>query len=410
MSGTVRPYRARKDRKSVQRVWQECGWISDEKREFQSMDSLVRASDAWVYDLNGSAECLVLSTDGTYHHTGTPLKLAAITAVTTSRVARNQKAATATLARCLAHQARSGMHVSGLGIFEQGYYDRFGYGNGTYEQLLRFDPAWLVDLGRPRVPVRLTADDWQEIHDARLARRKRHGAVDLLPAAVTRCEMEWSKSTFGLGYRENGTLTHFLVGRDDNKENGPYQIDWLVYRNIDEFRELMAVLRGLGDQVRSVRMREPRDIQMQSLLKKPFQLFTLSGEGKFESRVRSFAYWQMRILDLPRCVAALEVPTSVEFNLTLTDPLTKLLPADAQWSGCGGDYHAIIGPVSSAEPGHEAGLPVLTATVNDFTRFWMGSVQADVLAGLHSFSGPPELIATLDEAVQLRPPAPDWDY
>ena len=112
--------------------------MSDEKREAEALNQFVKASDSWVFEMNGSAECLVMSTDGWFHHTGTPLKLAAITAVTTSRVARNQHAASGTLARCLADQGASGAQLSGLGIFEQGFYDRFGYGNGNYELWVTF--------------------------------------------------------------------------------------------------------------------------------------------------------------------------------------------------------------------------------------------------------------------------------
>lgn len=405
----IRRYRPRKDKKAVQRIWQECGWISQEKHEIEAQSQLIKGSDAWVMELDGQAECLVLSTDGVFHHTGTPLKLSAITGVTTSRVARNLSAASKTLAKCLADQAASGKAVSGLGIFEQGFYNRLGYGNGTYEHLVRFDPAWLKNMGKPRTPVRLGLDDFKEIHETRLNRRKAHGAADLLPPEITQADMLFSKKVFGLGYRENGKLTHYLVGRGDG-EFGPYHVDLLVYSTIHQFRELMAVIRGLGDQIRQVRFREPRGIQIQSLLKKPFQLYTVTQQAKYQARSSAMAYWQLRILNLPECVAALTIEDSLEFNLTLSDPLEKYLGEGAPWRGCGGDYTVKLGKTSRAVEGHTEGLPVLYSSVNDFTRFWMGAASAEVLNGLESFDGPEQLIRDLDRHVRLPLPAPDWDY
>jgi len=410
MANEFRKYNARKDKKSVQRMWRECGWLSDEKREIEASDLFIKVSSGWVYDMDGSAECLSISTPGRFLHTSTELSLAAITAVTTSRIARNQGAASGTLARLLAEMAAAGAQVSGLGIFEQGFYDRLGYGNGTYEHWVRFAPAWLTDLGKPRVPVRLTVDDWKEIHEARLARRKRHGATDLLPPETTKADMCWAKHVFGLGFRENGALTHFFVAHCDEVENGPCTVDWMAYQSIDQFRELMGLIRGLGDQVRHFRMREPRDIQLQSLMHKPFQLFHLTENAKHQNRNFALAYWQLRVLDLPACVAAVKTANSLEFNLTLADPVENLLPDDAPWRGCSGEYTIAFGPSSSATSGSTPDLPTLSATVNDFTRFWMGAASAEVLAGVGSFEGPSELIADLDDALNLPSPAPDWDY
>jgi hypothetical protein len=410
MAHSYRKYNARKDKKAVQRIWQECGWISEEKREIVALDQFVKCSSGWVFDMDGSAECLSLGTQARFRHTNTDLSLVAIAAVTTSRVARNQRGASGTLARLLAEEAAAGMQLSGLGIFEQGFYDRLGYGNGTYEHSVRFDPAWLADLGKPRVPVRLAAGDWKEIHESRLHRRKRHGAVDLLPPEITKSELEWPKNTFGLGYRENGKLTHYFVAYADDVESGPYKIHWMVYQTIAQFRELMAIIRGLGDQVRLISMREPRDVQLQSLIRKPFQLYQISENAKRQSKASAIAYWQLRMLNVSACVAAVSTTIPLEFNLTLADPIVDLLPDDAPWGGCGGDYTISLGPTSTAVPGHTAGLPLLSASVNDFTRFWMGSADADVLAGIGSFDGSAELIAAMDDSLKLPLPAPDWDY
>lgn len=410
MADIYRKYSVRRHRKAVHRIWQECGWIGKEKNETDALDQFIKASHGWVFEMGGSAEALSLSTDGLFLHTATELSLAAITAVTTSRVGRNLGAASGTLSRLLAEQAEAGKDLSGLGIFEQGFYDRLGYGNGTYEHWVRFDPAWLEDLGKPRVPVRLGADDWKEIHASRMARRKLHGATDLIPPEITKSEMEWSKNIFGLGYRDGGELTHFFVAHADELEEGPYRVDCMVYRTVEQFRELLGLIRGFGDQIRYCRVREPRDIQLQSLLRKPFQLYTVTANSRNPSRANAVAYWQLRMLNVERCIAAVVAAEQVEFNLTLEDPIEDILPQETSWKGCGGDYTVRFGPVSEAVSGHTGGLPHLRATVNDFTRFWMGSASADVLAGLGSFEGPGELLDRLDRSVRIPSPAPDWDY
>jgi hypothetical protein len=69
-----------------------------------------------------------------------------------------------------------------------------------------------------------------------------------------------------------------------------------------------------------------------------------------------------------------------------------------------------LGETSSATRGTSNSLPTLKSSVNDFTRFWMGSSSAAALEALHSFEAPAELIEALDAAVQVPQPYPDWDY
>ena len=410
MAGTFRKYDPAKDRKATHRIWEECGWIDGEKEEKAAVDALVDVSSAWVWEVNGSAESMTIATPAQFRHTDTELPMAAITAVTTSRVARGQGAASGTLARALGEAAEQNYALAGLGMFEQGFYNRFGFGNGPYDLFYRFDPAWLKAFEKPRPPVRLSSKDWKAIHAARLKREKLHGAVDLLPAEISRSELAWVKNPFGLGYRKGGKLTHFFVAHTSDVEQGPYFIEWVVYQTYDQLRELLGLIRGLGDQVRSVRMRERPGFQLQTIIEKPFQLLSISYRGKFESRLSGEAYWQLRMLDVERCVHALAATRTVRFVLELSDPLAELLPGSSRWEGCGGSYVVELGPHSTAKRGRETGLPVLHATVNDFTRFWMGSGTAIVLAAFHSFRAPESLLRALDESVRLPTPHPDWDY
>ena len=406
----IRPYRPHKDKKAVQRIWIECGWIEDEKRHLDALDVVLSGDETLVREIGGAAECLVTSARGSWHHSGTPLPLAAITAVTTGRVARNAGAASETLARMLAERSAAGDVVSGLGVFEQGFYERLGYGAIGYEHTIHFDPAWLAPLGATRAPVRLSQRDADAIHSARLARRKWHGAVDLAAPACTRAELMFQKNGFGLGYREGDRITHCAVFSTESVAHGPYCVNWLVYQDFRQLRELFGAIRGLGDQVRQVYLREPHRVNVQSLLQRPFQLYTITKGGKYHARNEAETYSQLRILDLPACIAALKPRARLRFGLRLHDPISAYLPEDAPWRGVAGDWIIDLGTTSRATPGYETGLPVLEADVGDITRWWAGAAGAESLAGFGSLRGAADLIAALDRVIDLPRPEQDWDY
>ena len=134
---------------------EEVGWIDKDEKQNEAMDLFLSTSKALVVELNGEAECLVVTTEGTIRHLKTDLPLCAVTGVTTSRVARKQGFAGRLTARAIADAAENGAMVAGLGIFDQGFYNLLGFGNGTYEHWIRFDPSTLKIDKQPRVPQRL---------------------------------------------------------------------------------------------------------------------------------------------------------------------------------------------------------------------------------------------------------------
>ncbi|MBM3135274.1 MAG: hypothetical protein FJZ89_08355, partial [Chloroflexi bacterium] len=191
----------------------------------------------------------------------------------------------------------------------------------------------------------------------------------------------------------------------------PHEVWLMVFQTAEQFRELMALLQSLGDQVRAVGLREPPGIQIQDLLEQPFRQRALTKGSKFESSSRASAYWQVRLLDLPGCLARTHLPgPEVRFNLKLTDPLEPLLDESAPWHGVAGDYVVTLGPSSGAEPGRDAALPTLAASVGAFTRLWLGVRPATSLAVTDDLSGPPALLANLDRVLRLPAPKPDWDF
>jgi len=237
--------------------------------------------------------------------------------------------------------------------------------------------------------------------------------VDIAPAGLTRYEMAETKNGFGLGYRRegDGTLTHYVWMSAPNVERGPYTVQWAAYQDYDQLLELLAVLHNLGDQVHLVRMREPQGIQLQDLIVQPFKGQNVTARSDYAQRIIAEAYWQMRICDLEACLARTRLPgEAVRFNLELGDPIEALLPEDAPWRGVAGRYVVTLGPSSGAERGWDASLPTLTATVNAFTRMWLGVRPATGLAATDDLSGPPDLLQALDSALCLPEPKPDWDY
>ena len=409
----VRAYQE-SDAGAVRRIWREIGWIEGgNERHQKGLDVFLEACQGLVGVLGQEAECYVGTAPGTVQHLRSSLPLSVVTAVTTSHIARRQRLALRLTARAVATAASNGAMVSALGMFEQGFYDRLGFGTGSYEHWVSFDPADLRVPGLSRPPLRLTADDWQAVHQQRLSRWKCHGACNLEPAALSHAEMLWGENPFGLGYRDarNGELSHQVWFEAKDLENGPYSASLVSYQTPKQLLELMAVMASLGDQVHLIKMREPAGIQLQDLLKRPFRRRRISLKTEFETTIRADAYWQMRICDLPGCIAAMRLEgEDVAFNLSLADPIEDHLDTSSTWRGVAGEYVVRLGSESSAERGRDSSLPRLEASVGAFTRLWLGVLPASGLAVTDDLRGPPPLLEDLAIAVSLPAPRPDWDF
>lgn len=406
-----RPYDSSLDREHIQRVWREIGWIRAGNEEM--VDCIMNAGSSWVAVLDGCAEAEAATAPGTLRYLDEELPLAAITAVSTSLVGRKKSIATHLTAHAVAQQAAAGALVAGLGMFEQGYYNRLGFGTGSYEHWLSFDPAKLQLSARARTPRRLTADDYPGMHAARLTRMRGHGANSIISPLATRCELIEHPGNVGLGYMDglDGSLSHFIWMGASDIERGPYSIRMLVYQNGEQLLELLALIRDLSDQIYGVRMREPFGIQLQDLLQQPFKNYRVTDNSPFAHYNRASAFWQLRILDLAGCLQGTRLPgTRCRFNLTLHDPITTLLSGDAPWHGISGDYTVTLDEDCEAVPGHSKGLPILEASVNAFSRLWLGVRPASGLALTDNLRACPGLLRELDWAFRLPPPLIDWSY
>ena len=409
---SYRAYEPERDAKAIIRIWQEVGWLKDDAKEIAALMDVLQIGSVDVATLDDTAECVTQWTSGSLRYQDETLALGAVLAVTTSHIARKLGFAKGLTARSLAQQYEQGMEVSALGMFDQGFYDKLGYGTGTSENRIQFDPATLTVEYPFRPPTRLRLDQHQELHQALSQRQMFHGSIVLEPAAVIQSLMRWTEKPFGLGYFDGPgeTLSHFIWGSTEG-EHGPYEIYAHAYQGKEQLLELLALIKSLADQVSSFKMREPGEIQFQDLLKQPFRTRRQSQGGSHAQSFHAAAYWQLRILNLESCLAKTHCPgPGVSFNLTLTDPVAELLEGDTRWSGLAGDWCIHLGEESSARAGTEAGLPQMQATINAFSRMWFGVRSASSLAVTDVLEAEPELLHSLDSVLRLPRPHFGWDF
>ena len=141
MSLIIRDVNTKTDQKYLHRIWQEVGWIDPDS--FKYMDDWIDNSSGLVAEINGQPECYVTSIQGDFKYQNNHLPFSCISGVTTSLIARKQNLAGKTTAKKIVDDALSGAIICGLGMFEQGYYNQFGFGTGTYEYVIHFSPATL---------------------------------------------------------------------------------------------------------------------------------------------------------------------------------------------------------------------------------------------------------------------------
>jgi predicted acetyltransferase len=173
--------------------------------------------------------------------------------------------------------------------------------------------------------------------------------------------------------------------------------------------ELLGLLKSLSDQVYSVSLFEPAQIQLQSLLAKPLRNQSITKNSKHKNDIRAFAWWQARVLDVCGCVSVLSsLSGKVAFNLKVADPLDEYATQDL--SGIGGEYVVTLGEGGGAELGKDATLPQLNCDVNALTRLLMAVAPAISLAVTDDLAAPAELLTQLDEVLRLPKPITGWEF
>jgi hypothetical protein len=340
------------------------------------------------------------------------ISFSGVSAVTTSRIARKQGLAGRLTAHAVAYDAANGAALSGLGMFEQGFYDKLGFGSGNYVHWIAFDPQTLTVPYASRPPRRLTYDDFEKIHVSRIASTNHHGKLTFESPNMVLSEKCDAPKGFGLGYLDDQeNLTHHLWFGNPKGEHGPYVVAWMAWQTPEEFLELMGVLRNIGDQVRSVQMIEPAGIQIQDLLRGPIQQQMITRASKFPNSNHGLAEWQIRMNNLPECISKTHLSCSpFSFNLEIFDPIEKYLEDKSVWKGVTGSYTVTLCEESSIKNGSDNSLPVLETTVNAFTRMWLGCRPASGLVITAGLKASPELVDQLDNAFRLPVPNRYWEF
>lgn len=401
------------DMPALQRVWREIGW-SDSKQTDRAMLDFYAEGETGVAVINGEVECAVLAQFGTMRLDQQDLPLCVVSAVTTSRIARGLSLAQKLTARQLVNGQQAGAAVATLGMFDQGFYNKVGFGTGAYINEFAFDPGLLDVSLKARTPARLGVKQADQMLAAMMSRPRLHGSVVLNLPRTFKAELRMDDG-FGLGYYDGPRLTHFVWMRPKG-ENGPYQVKWMGYENGDGLLELLALLKSLADQIYSIRLLEPPHVQLQSMLKRPFRAQAIAEKGKFYADQNTYAWYQLRVLDLPSCLDALSYSgPDIVFQLHLEDPIDGVLAAEdlaaerAAWRSLSGDWVVTLGRQSTAVSGTDAALPTLACTVNSFSRLLWGVASASSLAISDGVRAPLSLLESLD-GVFTANPNPGWDF
>ncbi|MCO4745155.1 MAG: sterol carrier protein domain-containing protein [Proteobacteria bacterium] len=408
MHSFYRPLHLTDDLDAMLRIWCEVGWISGEDHEKRAVAEFLEGTEGICAQLGDSVEAVGTRRSGSYRYETQDLPLSVVASITVSRVARGRRFGGGLTARLVADAAMDGAALSILGMFDQGFYDKMGFGTGAQEHFVTIDPAQLKVPVPKRVPVRLGADDVERMHACRLRRMRVHGTPNFAGVGTTRCEVSWEPKSFGLGFEdESGTLTHHLWCTAKG-EHGPYRMQWMVYQTREQALELLGLVASWGDQVHGVRMVQSSAIRLQDLVRRPFKHRAMTAKGTYQAKSEFMPWWQARIVDLQACIAAAHVEGGpLRFNLTLSDPIAAHLPDDAQWKGLSGDWTVELG--KGVQAGHTAELPTLTASVGAFSRLFLGVASATALSWTDDLDGPKALLDTLDRRWRVPTPHLDWD-
>ncbi|MCK5785590.1 MAG: GNAT family N-acetyltransferase [Candidatus Sabulitectum sp.] len=407
------PYNKEKHLAKCLSIWTDVGWL--EKGEEKLVERLFDSSDALVGEHDGEAVALSFAHSGTLRHAShhQDLPFCAISAVTVAYHVRKLGFAGTLTAELLARGAERGEAFAGLGMFEQGFYDRLGFANFPYTRISEFRPSDLKLSGSfSSEPVRLSKKNWADIHRCRISRLRWHGSINL-PAAITRADMEVNKRTFAIGFRDtDGELTHHYVVRSVKGEHGPMSIAWMAFRTPKQFQDILLSIKSFGDQIDLVRMQEPTGIQFQSLQQRPISSGRRSSDSPHSKvGIRTGCWSQGRILDVEACINGMECTgAQYNFNLILTDPIGEYLDPSFKWRGCGGEYTIELSESSNTQKGLTANLPVMKCSVNTFSKLWTGTAKPSMLPYTDNIEAPSSLLEELDKTLVLPEPSFDWDF
>ncbi len=410
----IRDYQTDTDLEPLFNLLREIHWV-DKEDSMQDLDKFLKSGRTIIGSVNGSLECLTGSYTGSMRYLAEDIPLSAVTYVATGLAVRRRGLAKRLTANLLANDALDGASLAMLGVFDQGFYDKIGFGSGAYQFNVRCDLGDMRTV-KPvkKLPpaIRLTHNDAHSMHSAMLKRKRGHGSCNIFTHSFTEYECKSTKNSFGLGYKDtNGQLTHFLFGEIED-EDGPLFVTMMAWQTQEQLIELLSLLSTLGDQICIANFVQPRDIQIQDLLTRPLKNYETRGNDKYSTGISAISEWQVRILNLQDCMSKTHIPNkSYEFNLLLKDPISAQLSQELHWQGLGGEWTVGIGRESYAKRGFSDKLPNVKASIGAFTRLWIGSATASGLSVTDDLSAEPCVIEKLDELFsQIPMPMREWGF
>ena len=211
--------------------------------------------------------------------------------------------------------AADGAAVALLGMFEQGFYDRFGFATGAPMLVARSTPPRCASTTAVSVTRRLGLADGAAMGDAMRRRLPHHGRVTSTPRTHGR-GMGIPRQPFALGYRDGDRITHFVAG-SLKEENGPFEIQFCSYETGDSCSNCSA----------AARTRRPGALGGDDGTAAPAAPSADRRANRQRSRSRRGAHEPApgsdlvaaRVLDVPAVVSARQwVGPPVEFDLVLT--------------------------------------------------------------------------------------------
>ncbi len=399
----IRPLNLENDIDQMVKIWQEVGWLSSEEKPVLKI--LFQAGQGYGADLEDELEATLLSLPADINYEVNLLPVQALSGLVVSPRARRQRIGRNIMIRALEEAARSGQALSALIMFEQGFYDRLGFGLGGYKRVFTFDPEKLNIAEDPVMPARLSIDEWKSVHQALKRRDRSHGGISIKSPEFIKAELEWDKNeSYGLGYYDDdGSISHFLWLWRQGDSHGPLLVKFLACRNQAQLLDLLAIISRLGDQIHAVKMSEPYCLRLRDFISYPHKQERKTTGGKLSYKSRVEAPGQLKILDLRRCIEALAIPgAELEFNLKLEDPLSKFAGEDSP-AVISGEFSLKLGEESQLKEGTVQGLPTLQSSINAFTRLWLGSASPLELKASSQFSAPSELFRKLEETFRWLP-------
>jgi len=178
----VRAYDPEKDASHIHRIWMDSKWI-DDKEMYPVLDAYHKEAQVWLGEIDGEVGTVVSCSPGGFNYDGVEIPMTAVTGVTAGLEFRRLGLAAMATAKAISYAYEKGAAIATLGAFEQGYYEKLGFGNFSSDSFITFDPHNLkVDAKHGRA-IRLTTKDSDRMHAARLTRFKQHGTCDLHLAA-----------------------------------------------------------------------------------------------------------------------------------------------------------------------------------------------------------------------------------